>query len=321
MKYKNLSINLLFLALIFSVISCESFFETDTQSWRLVSFFDLRDRESFVQITNTGTIDEKLHVKIFNVNDNCNENNFFDNFTGNDTHVYNMRDITTNDGNPSGVVLPANAYGIVVVTVVDNAGSIITDRVMIGNFRVIDNSGYEYRTNLFGLSPDRNPSEILGSEFTFNFNKEGGVNFSDIIGFTLDCFVCGEVGAADIINAWALFDVEIMDLNENVFSCRNVIFACTDQDNPRLEELLEVVGDASVASFEYGINSAIPHSKGGELLCPGNTIEEGFVGLDWIVGSGHAGGMFVGLNNGNGRGSMDSFWIMNPFFDHGGGDR
>jgi len=49
-----------------------------------------------------------------------------------------------------------------------------------------------------------------------------------------------------------------------------VIFACVDEDNPRVEELLEFVanntqGSASVASFEYGINNAIPHSKGGDM--------------------------------------------------------
>ena len=307
MKYKNLSINLLFLALIFSVISCESFFETDTQSLRLVSFFDLRDRESFVQITNTENGDRRIHVQIFNVDDNCNENNFFDNFTGNDTHVYNMRNIETNDGNPSGVVLPDKAYGLVVIT-----ETVEGPRNLIGNFRVIDNSGYEYRSNLFGMTPFFSPDTVPGSELTFNFNKEGGVSLSDIIGFTLDRFTIAEVGAADIANTWVLLDVEILDLNENVFSCRNVIFACTDQDNPRLEELLEVVGDASVASFEYGINNAIPHSKGGELLCPGNNIQEGFVQLDYLAHEAQSGGIFVGLNNGNGRGSMDSYWIMNP---------
>ena len=311
MKYKSLSINLLLLALIFSIVSCESFYETDSQSYQLVSFFDLRDRESFVQLTNTETGDRRIHVQIFNVDDNCNENNFFDNFTGNDTHVYNIRDIKTNDGNPSGVVLPANAYGMVVITVVDAAGSSLIDRVMIGNFRVIDNSGYEYRTNLFGLSSFV-PDTLPGSEFTFNFNKQGGVILSDIIGVTLGCIGCGEVTAADIIDINTLLDVEILDLNENVFSCRNVIFACTDQDNPRLEELLEDVGGASVASFEYGINNAIPHSKGGELLCPGNNIQEGIVQLDFLSTGASGGKIFVGLNNGNGRGSMDSYWIMNP---------
>lgn len=78
-----------------------------------------------------------------------------------------------------------------------------------------------------------------------------------------------------------------------------------------LEALLEESGDASVASFEYGINNAIPHSKGGELLCPGNTISEGFVRINKIgQGDTNLGLIsFVGLNNGNGRGSMDSFWV------------
>jgi len=116
--------------------------------------------------------------------------------------------------------------------------------------------------------------------------------------------------------------------NENIFSCRNVIFACIDQDNPRLEELLEFVANdgindddpsANVASFEYGINEAIPHSRGSELLCPGNNISEGFV--QFTLNQSNAadrGGPphlfltgFVGLNNGNGRGSMDSWWSIN----------
>ena len=70
---------------------------------------------------------------------------------------------------------------------------------------------------------------------------------------------------------------------------------------------------ASVASFEYGINNAIPHSKGGELLCPGNTISEGFVRLKQIgLGSIDIALIgYVGLNNGNGRGSIDSFFTQN----------
>jgi len=80
--------------------------ETDTGDFQLVGFFDLRERETFVQLTNTevGPADRNIHIQIFNVGNDCNENNFFDAFTPNDTHVYNLRNITTNDGNPSGVV-------------------------------------------------------------------------------------------------------------------------------------------------------------------------------------------------------------------------
>lgn len=312
MNLKTLSINLLLGALIFSTVSCFDLgFESDSTSFRLISFYDLRDRESFVQITNTDGFDSKVHVQIFDVANNCNENNFFDDFTGNDTHIYNMRDIQTNDGNPSGVVLPDNAYGMVVINKIfpptpqEPLG-------FIGNFRVLDSSGYEYRTNSLGLQIVPPEIPAFGMELTLNFNKQGGVSLSDVIGFTIDQDD-GEVFSADITNINVAFDVDILDLDENVFSCRNIIFACTDQDNPRLEELLAEVGSASVASFEYGINEAIPHSKGGELLCPGNNIDEGLVRMTSLPSETDAEGfgMFVGLNNNNGRGSMDSFWIEN----------
>jgi len=103
-----------------SIIHLLEFPETDTSEDKLLAFFDLRDRETFIQITNTGVDlrtdsddddeDDRsgdnitLHIQIFNVDDNCNENNFFDVYTPADTHIYNMRDILTNDGTPSGVV-------------------------------------------------------------------------------------------------------------------------------------------------------------------------------------------------------------------------
>jgi len=111
-------------------------------------------------------------------------------------------------------------------------------------------------------------------------------------------------------------DVDIFDVNENPLSCRDVIFSCFDEDNPLLEELLTKPGSnssASVAAFEYGINEAIPHSRGGELLCPGNVITEGWVFLEEEASSdtNDSHGFFIGLNNGNGRGSMDSMWRPN----------
>jgi len=177
---------------------------------------------------------------------------------------------------------------------------------MIGNLRILDSNGYEYRTNLQGTDGDEGEEE---KEFTFNFNTLGGVTLSDVIGFVLDNTrefePPAEVFAADVVNIWVNFEVDIFNINEVAFSCRNVIFACVDEDNPRLEELLEFAGTASVARFEYGINNVIPHSKGGELLCPGNTISEGFVRME-LLNEGDLDDftLFVGLNNGNGRGSM-----------------
>ena len=291
--------------------------ETDNGDLQLAGFFDLRDRESFIQITNMDiqVSSRTIHIQLFDVSNNCNENDFFDAYTPNDTHVYNIRDIQTNDGNPSGVVLPNDAYGIFVATYVgDNNTTLST--TMIGNLRIEDNNGYEYRTNLLGIGEQ---DAISGNNvFTFNYNNESGVTLSDVIGFNLDNVSeffppeNAQVFATDILNVWTSWDIDIYDLNEVPFSCRNVIFACTDQNNPLLPALLENSGDASVASFEYGINEAIPSSKNAPLLCPNNIISEGFVRLSFI-NAGLDGDetymLFVGLNNGNGRGSLDSLWF------------
>ena len=305
--------------------------ETDSGAISQFSFFDLRDRETYIQVTNTanpeliegvGDVDLTapitLHVQIWDVDNDCTENNFFDVYTPRDTHTYNMRDIQTNDGSPSGVVLPDGAYGIVAVSIINDEGNIDNeDHVLIGNLRIIDDSGYEYRTNTSGWD---NVSEHQTDDlWTINFNTNEGVSLSDVIAITvndLSSFRNEPEFELAILDAWILFDIDIFDNNENVFSCRNVIFACVDEDHPLLEALLEEVSDdtdssASVARIEYGINETIPHSKGGELLCPGNTISEGFVNFNRISDMNETASLtafFVGLNNGNGRGSMDSWW-------------
>ena len=289
--------------------------------------FDLRERETFIQFTYGDDVGSGLslnaHVQIFDVSNNCNENNFFDIYTINDTHGYNMRDIQTNDGKPSGVVLPDGAYGIVVISYVLIDGD-VDPLGAFGNLRIIDNNGYEYRTNGQQIFDFTFAGSISGLPpiYTFNFNTKSGITLSDIMGVTVNIeFVESffDWDASDPLTAFNPFDIDIVDNNEIIFSCRDVTFACVNQDHPLLEELLAESG-TSVASFEYGINNSIPHSKGGELLCPGNTISEGFVTLNpelqlveeeddfpFFLG-------FVGLNNGNGRGSFDSFWIFNSFF-------
>jgi len=358
MNIKN-SIIILFFALILCTIPIKDsysqgpdnvvyFNETDAGSnsipfGALVYFFDLRERESFIQLThpainpfsgeNTGS-PAVAHVQIYDVSNNCIENDFFDNYTVNDTHTYNMRDIQTNDGNPSGVVLPDGAYGIVTIFV----GSItnIPRQSPFGNFRVVDNNGYEYRTNAQTSSTGFQSISIFNTPpfYSFNFNQEEGVTFSDVIGITTQMLfnpALSPVGqftdSQDVANIFYPVDVDIVDNSENIFSCRNVIFSCVNKEHPRLEELLTNAGSANVASFEYGINEAIPHSKGGELLCPGNTINEGTVKLNpllipedviirnsakqfsgWPLPFFYG---FIGLNNGDGRGSFDSFWVTN----------
>jgi len=313
------------------------------ESLTLFYVFDLRDRETFIQFTYQGileigddddsqTLPARAHVQIFDVSNNCNENNFFDVYTVNDTHVYNLRNIQTNDGNPSGVVLPDGAYGIVAISYTDINGK-VPPLGAFGNLRIEDSKGYEYRTNaqqLFDTIPFQEDDSDLNPAYTFNFNIENGVTLSDVIGVTInsqfnlqggsdddDSGFFFEWDATDILSAFNPFDIDILDNNETIFSCRDITFGCVNQEHPLLEELLSEAG-TSVASFEYGINNAIPHSKAGELLCPGNTITEGFVVLnpegsirfEDIEFEPHFLG-FIGLNNGNGRGSMDSFWVIN----------
>ena len=304
--------------------------ETDNnQNFSLFAFFDLRDRESFLQITQASSLPTRIHVQIYNVGNLCNENNFFDNYTGNDTHVYNMRDILTNDGNPSGVVLPDDAYGIVAFTNVftDNFA---TEGEIIGNFRILDSAGYEYRTNMSGST---NQNNIAFARYTANFNQQGGVSLSDVVGLLLildDNNPSGSEWTTNPLSTFLVADVDIINNSEVLLSCRDVVFACVKPDDAVVDEILAIgQGDmffdgengATVASFEYGINNTIPHSKGGELLCPGNIIGEGLLnlliqGVSVPIGQTNAAfPAFIGLNNGNGRGSMDSLWQENgvPF--------
>lgn len=311
--------------------------ESDTAGFQLYSVFDLRDRESFIQLTNTdgGSVFPSgvtVHVQIFDVGNNCIENDFFDLYTPNDTHIYNMRDIQTNDGNPSGVVLPENSYGIVVISLIGDNGFIngLLEpelNVLLGNFRILDNQGYEYRTNSTGipLLPNFNFGPLDEQAYYFNFNTSSGTQLSDIFGISVgsigisedDDSVSNEVDVANPTGNFTLIDVDLFNLNEVPFSCRNVIFACITSESTQYQSLLESVADnadgsASVAGFEYGINEAIPNSKGGELLCPSNIISEGFARLS-VLGHASAGNVefftgFVGLNNGNARGSFDSFF-------------
>ena len=131
---------------------------------------------------------------------------FFDVYTPNDTHVYNLRDIATNDGNNSGVVLPSDAYGIFVAYVQqgDHAGFEVVQ--FVGNMRIEDNNGYEYRTNLLGTRYIASPPDGVGSlrtdnPVTFNFNNEGGVTLSDII-FISYSLQETEVEISNILDNW-----------------------------------------------------------------------------------------------------------------------
>ena len=302
--------------------------ETDNAGIVLIVPFDLRDRESFFQITNVDSSSQTVHVQIYNVGNLCNENNFFDVYTPSDTHIYNLRNILTNDTNPSGVVLPDDAYGIIVASVPQPQEEIEFFAPIIGNIRMADNLGYEYRTNAITNSSIEIPFDQDNPRAYFNYNSESGVVLSDVFGIAISTESVApgvqEATLDNVLATWVAVDVDIINNNEVLFSCRDVVFACVDENNPLIEEILVLAssdfgpGDrssASVARYEYGINNAIPNSKGGELLCPGNNIPEGEVILtiENIGSDTQAAYGYVGLNNGNGRGSFDSFFTDNNF--------
>ena len=195
-----------------------------------------------------------------------------------------MRNILTNDGNPSGVNLPNGAYGFVVVTVVQGVGQPADQNgEIIGNFRVIDNAGYEYRANSQGFSE----GDPIGGQYHINYTTAGGITRSDIVGITVNNLTSGEVTAG---GSSVTFDTNIYNENEIPFSCSDTTFSCTED------------------TFEYGINNAIPHSRDKALLCDSNNVPEGFVKLETIVDTDtEAFAGFAGINTGNNsRGSMDS---------------
>ena len=230
-------IRLLTLIFVFTALTAVNVYagypipETDAKWNSLVGVFDLRDRESFIQVTNTSNSPDLVHVQIFNVAQSCGENNFFDAYTGNDTHVYNIRDLVTNDLNPAGFVLPDDSYGFVVITFDDEEG--------IGNMRIKDANGYEYRTNLQATGNDGEVDDS-DDEHWFNFNQEAGVVLSDIFGTMVsetNQFSDG-VKLSPIIESYVAFNTEIINLDEVLFSCIDLVFACTDGDDPLILELL-----------------------------------------------------------------------------------
>lgn len=286
---------------------------TDDSSYQLVSYYDLRDRETLVQVSNISQEQVIIHVQIFR-NDipGCPEINFYDELTPSDTHIYDLRNI---DGNlsPVNITLEDDSNGIVVITHVESVGGpadFSSPGTLIGNFRIIDLPGnYEYRTNSAGHDFG---SAVPPARYTINFNQIGGNNFADIVGVEIDRsgpgFTGVDLGDLDTF-AFVYSDAETPT------SCDFFVFACggeVESDNDPLS------GEGDF--LNVGINDEFPSSKGDRTICPGNTNSNGIVELlndeensntsefrDLIVG-------FAGLNNGDGTGSMDS-WVSNPAND------
>jgi len=286
--------------------------QTDAAAHRLVFFWDTVDRQSIIQVTNTTDDFIQIHVQVWNASNECEEVNFFEILTPNDTVIYDVENLP---GNPN----LSDSDGFITVT--DNDGDHI-----IGMFRVIDSSGYEYRTN--AADTESGFEQNFGDtalDNALNFNSVNGNSLSDVVGATYAVLEDDTTYASPALGS--LFGAPgitnfIFDEFENGNSCSEVIFACAD------------------GFFNYGIDNSIPSSQGFDRICNTSKLnEESNAGWLYLPFIGHVsvpgsfvqcnidGGLFcdepvyfagfIGLNNGDGTGSMDSWWSQTDFLDRG----
>jgi len=275
----------------------------------VVGYWDLRDRESFLQVTNVSGGPITVHVQTFNASDpdpqfqnRCTEFNFADTYTGNDTHVYNVRNLTRNDGVELFPPILDDGHGYIVVAVQAAGGGCANDPVLLANFRIIDTDGnYEYRALTLGDHGGDNSMDK--PVFGFNFNNVDDTSFSDVVIMSMqrnDKDLC--LGDPKQLK-WAR---EIIDTNENIVSC---------DDRPELGCRTSGVEETTIPLINLGVNQGLPNSKGGSTLCSG-TNPNGWMIMadkadDICDDSDKFCGGWIGLNNGDGTGSMDS-WVGLP---------
>ncbi|MEM7008875.1 MAG: hypothetical protein AAF462_07035 [Thermodesulfobacteriota bacterium] len=282
--------------------------QTDTGVDRLVVPFDTRERDTFIQVTNTASEKVNIHVQVFDVNSifrECEECNFDDMLTENDTHVYDVENMVTNsgpgitNGGEEECSRPAGTYGFVVISL--EAG--FPRSSLIGMFRIIDEAGYEYRANAAGT--EDTIFQDISQGMVVNFSRANGHNLADLIGITYRPENERSVSAApNIITTFGSqspFDeVLIWDEDEDDTSCSPTTFAC------------------AVGELNRGIDDSLPNSRGQlNRVCSDNVLSNNIAGwLDLPFSGFTCAGVecrahfvgYIGLNNGDGTGSMDSWW-------------
>lgn len=303
--------------------------DNDTGVLILFGFWDQRDGNTWIQLTNTDRqFGQRYHIQIFDVSDDCRITSFFDDYTKDDTHVYNFSNLVSNDGGDSRVFTDPS-YGIFVATLVDSDGDIDLGS-SLGNLRIVRDEGYEYRTNLNGFTLLSVVFDVLGALFSLPanyvvpFDSNAGNNMSDVVGiavlpgFDVNTFTgTGTVSTAG--NIFAGFSATLIDDKENIEDCPPVAFVCDLTTAGFIADLVfGFLGQSPVVGFDLGINSSHPASRtfglDGDNICSGSQAVgqvrlDGFVTFipPTLIFSG-----FYGLNNGDGTGSMDTF-ISTPF--------
>lgn len=261
---------------------------TDSESSRLVGYWDLRDRDTFFQVTNTSGENVRVHIQVYDVSGNCAEFDYFDTLTPRDTHVYDVSSLDRNNGAALSAPDLSGGHGIIGVTLVDGSGDFENEAFLTGNFRILDGAGYEYRTNFAG-----NRTTSPSDEFNFNFNSVDGSVFTDVIVIGVD----RESGPGRIEPVTEPYEVTLYDADENPISCPPVVVGCSPDD----------AGLGNVINF--GINQTVTNSKGGPSLCLG-TDTTGFLEFETVDDDSDIYAIFIGLNNGSGTGSIDNIFTV-----------
>jgi hypothetical protein len=260
-------------------------------------------RFSFIQVTNAATHAVRIHVQFFRsfnpVPGNpltavrCQERDFNDRLTPNDTAIYDLFDIERNDPlNPGAVNFSVeDTKGFVVVTAVDADGEAIAHQNLFGNSYVFDGNNVTlHRLNAMGRDAVSFPSGdrvadgtvldgvdaglVLIQPDVLKFNFEQTLtkspffpNLADIISISLIDNYDGGVGGAYAAEpgfvTWN--NPLVFDLNENPESCDTISQDCF---------------------FDIGFNERIgvanPLLDGQRLFCSDNFTPDGWARIEVI---------------------------------------
>lgn len=285
--------------------------QTDTGANRLVYYYDEVGRHTYIQLTNTSDELACVHVQVFQAESGCNEVDFDDCLSAGDTNVYDMENL------PGSPIL-SDSNGFVAVSLTDGP-----DFSLIGMFRIIDDNGFEYRTNAAGSEDPLAFEELYN---ILNFNDVTGNNLSDVVGITYVGLSQGQVYASPFVGTVFGNITEgsqnlIFDEFEDFNSCSPALFTC-DNNNSGFGGYIN-----------RGIDNSIPNSQSFPILCNTTKLSAdnsaGWVFMPFVTflcGDGFVCDLtdgdplfdvffvgFLGLNNGDGTGSMDSWMsFFNP---------
>ncbi len=288
--------------------------QTDTGVDRLIYYYDTVGRETYVQVTNTSDSFVGIHVQVFSAEDNCAEDDFGWCLTPGDTEIWNVEEF------PGGFDI-SESNGFVAISVDDSFDCGFENNALIGMFRIIDDLGYEYRTN---AASSEDFTAFSADYNVLNFNDVNGNNLSDVVGITYLALDQDQVFASPGLGTLFGFiedpQVLIFDDNENPNSCSPTVFTCSN--NPGFE-------------INKGIDNSIPNSQGFSEICNTSKLDGPVIGavdsgwlflpfIDFVCFEADGDLIecpsdlffvgFLGLNNGDGTGSMDS-WLSHSFGD------